>query len=163
MAIGPKKISAIVMDNASSMMNARKRISKKYPHIVNMRCIVHFVNLITKDILSKKFSPVYSSIIYIFTVLKLELIQPNLKFLGHNFANKIVKNCNTISRFFKTSHKAGHVLNEIAKEYKIEGGGLSTYTPTRWTSMYETTNGVVRLKRALEKVKIIIRLLIFNY
>ena len=145
------------------MMNARKRISEKYPHIINMRCIVHFVNLITKDILSKKFSPVYSSIIYIFTVLKLELIQPNLKFLGHNFANKIVKNCNTISRFFKTSHKAGHILNEIAKEYKIEGGGLSTYTPTRWTSMYETTNGVVRLKRALEKVRIIIRLLIFNY
>jgi hypothetical protein len=106
---------------------------------------------------------VYSSIIYIFTVLKLELIQPNLKFLGHNFANKIVKNCNTISRFFKTSHKAGHVLNEIAKEYKIEGGGLSMYTPTRWTSMYETTNGVVRLKRALEKVRIIIHLLIFNY
>jgi hypothetical protein len=163
MAIGPKKVSAIVTDNASSMMNARKRISEKYPHIVNMRCIVHFVNLITKDILSKKFSPVYSSIIYIFTVLKLELIQPNLKFLGHNFANKIVKNCNTICRFFKTSHKAGHVLNEIAKEYKIEGGGLSTYTPTRWTSMYETTNGVVRLKRVLEKVRIIIRLLIFNY
>ena len=68
-----------------------------------------------------------------------------------------------ISRFFKNSHKAGHVLNEIAKEYKIEGGGLRTYTPTRWTSMYETTNGVVRLKRALEKVRIIIRLLIFNY
>src|SRR2546429_9865145 len=138
MVIGPKKVLAIVTDNASSMMNSRKRISEKYPHIINMRCIVHFVNLITKDILSKKFSPVYySSIIYIFTVLKLELIQPNLKFLGHNFANKIVKNCNTtISRFFKTSHKAGHVLNEIAKEYKIEGGGLSTYTPTRWTSMY---------------------------
>jgi hypothetical protein len=52
-AIGPKKFSAIVTDNASSMMNARKNISEKYPHIVNMRCIVHFVNLITKDILSK--------------------------------------------------------------------------------------------------------------
>jgi hypothetical protein len=52
-AIGLKKFSAIVTDNASSMMNARKNISEKYPHIVNMRCIVHFVNLITKDILSK--------------------------------------------------------------------------------------------------------------
>ena len=67
MAIGPKKGSAIVTDNASSMINAQKCISEKYPHIVNMRCIVHFVNLITKDILSKfKFSPLYSSIIYIF-------------------------------------------------------------------------------------------------
>jgi len=53
MAIGPKKFSAIVTDNASSMVNARKSISEKYPHIINMRCIVHFVNLITKDILSK--------------------------------------------------------------------------------------------------------------
>ena len=68
-----------------------------------------------------------------------------------------------ISRFFKTSHKAGHILNEIAKEYKIEGGGLSTYTPTRWMSMYKTTNGIVRLKRVLEKVRTIIHLLILNY
>ena len=68
-----------------------------------------------------------------------------------------------IFHFFKTSYKAGHILNEIAKAYKIEGRGLRTYTPTRWTLMYKTTNGVVRLKRALEKVRIIIRLLIFNY
>ena len=60
MAIDPKKVSAIITDNASSMMNARKHISKKYSHIINMHCIVHFVNLITKDILSKfKFSPLY--------------------------------------------------------------------------------------------------------
>ena len=104
----------------------------------------------------------YILIIYIFIKTR-TLIQANFKFLGHNFANRIVKNCNIISRFFKTSHKAGHILNEIIKEYNIEGDGLSTYTPTRWTSMYETTNGVVRLKRALEKVRIIIRLLIFNY
>src|SRR6202030_416465 len=52
-AIDPKKFSAIVTDNASAMVNAQKCISEKYPHIVNMRCIVHFVNLITKDILSK--------------------------------------------------------------------------------------------------------------
>jgi hypothetical protein len=53
MAVDPKKFSAIVTDNALSMMNTQKLISEKYPHIVNMRCIVHFVNLITKDILSK--------------------------------------------------------------------------------------------------------------
>ena len=52
-AIGLKKFSAIVTDNASNMVNARKCISEKYSHILNMRCIVHFVNLITKDILSK--------------------------------------------------------------------------------------------------------------
>ena len=104
----------------------------------------------------------YTLIIYIFIKTR-TLIQANFKFLGHNFANRIVKNCNIISCFFKTSHKAGHVLNEIVKEYNIEGGELSTYTPTRWTSMYETTNGVVRLKRALEKVRIINYLFIIIY
>lgn len=52
-AIGPKKFAAIVSDNAIAIANARKNISEKYPHILNIRCIAHFVNLITKDILGK--------------------------------------------------------------------------------------------------------------
>lgn len=47
---------------------------------------------------------------------------------------------------------AGSVLRDYIKEYNIEGGGLSTYTPTRWTSVFETTNAIVRLKVPLEKV-----------
>ena len=47
---------------------------------------------------------------------------------------------------------AGSVLKKYIEEYNIGGGGLATYTPTRWTSMFETTNSIVRLKRALEKV-----------
>jgi hypothetical protein len=49
--IGPKKFSAVVTDNASAIANARKHISEKYPHILNIRCVAHYVNLITKDIL----------------------------------------------------------------------------------------------------------------
>jgi len=52
-AIGPKKFAAVVSDNASAIANARKHISEKYPYILNIRCIAHFVNLITKDILGK--------------------------------------------------------------------------------------------------------------
>ena len=55
-AIGSKNFSAVVSDNASAIANARKHISEKYPHILNIRCIVHFVNLITKDILGNFFS-----------------------------------------------------------------------------------------------------------
>lgn len=54
-AIGPKKFSAVVTDNASAIANARKYISEKYPYIINVRCITHFVNLITKDILGTNF------------------------------------------------------------------------------------------------------------
>ena len=78
-------------------------------------------------------------------------------------ANNIIRYCNIISRFFKTSHKANAVLKQFTKEYGIEGGGLQTYCPTRWTSMFDTTDAIVRLKRPLEKVSIITYLLIiFN-
>ena len=47
---------------------------------------------------------------------------------------------------------AGSVLQDYIKEYNIEGGGLPTYILTRWTSVFETINAIVRLKRPLEKV-----------
>jgi len=104
------------------MVSARKHISEKYPYILDIRCIAHFVNLITKDILE------------------------------YDFASKIVKKCNIISRFFKMSHRAGAILDKYMKEYNVEGGGLRIYTPTRWTSMFETTDAVYRLRRPLEKI-----------
>jgi len=54
-AVGLKRFAAVVSDNASAIANARKHISEKYPHILNIYCIVHFVNLITKDILGNLF------------------------------------------------------------------------------------------------------------
>ena len=54
--IGSKRFVAVVSDNASAIANVRKHISKKYPYILNIHCIVHFVNLITKDILGNFFS-----------------------------------------------------------------------------------------------------------
>jgi len=46
MKIGPKKISAIVSDNAANIVVARSEISTKYPTIMNLKCIVHCFNLI---------------------------------------------------------------------------------------------------------------------
>jgi hypothetical protein len=51
--VGPEKFAAVVSDNASAIAAARRRISESYPHIMNIRCIAHFVNLISKDILGK--------------------------------------------------------------------------------------------------------------
>jgi hypothetical protein len=53
LAIEPKKFAAVVSDNATAIAIARKQISDKYPYILNVRCIAHFINLITKDILGK--------------------------------------------------------------------------------------------------------------
>ena len=51
--VGQEKFAAIVSDNASAIAAARQKISESYPHIINIRCIAHFVNLISKDILGK--------------------------------------------------------------------------------------------------------------
>ena len=60
--VGPKKFSAIVTDNAAAIANVQKQISEKYPHILNIRCIAHYINLITKDVLGMymiNFSNIY--------------------------------------------------------------------------------------------------------
>jgi len=51
--IGCSKFSAIVTDNASNMKLARQIIHKRHPKILNLNCVAHCVNLISKDILSK--------------------------------------------------------------------------------------------------------------
>ena len=53
--IGLKNFSAVISDNASAIANVQKYISEKYSYILNIRCIVHFINLITKDILDNFF------------------------------------------------------------------------------------------------------------
>lgn len=45
------KVGALVTDNAANVRLARDIITKEYPHILNLRCIAHFINLITKSIL----------------------------------------------------------------------------------------------------------------
>ena len=54
-AVGSKNFSAVVLDNTSAIANVQKHISEKYPHILNIYCIVYFVNLIIKDILDNFF------------------------------------------------------------------------------------------------------------
>ena len=54
-AVGSKRFAAVVSDNASAIASAQKHIFERYPHIRNIRCVVHFVNLITKDILGNFF------------------------------------------------------------------------------------------------------------
>jgi len=75
--VGPENFSAIVSDAEANVQNARKIITEKYPNILNIRYIVHSINLISKDICNT------------------------------SFANKILTRCNTIVTFFKRSHQGG--------------------------------------------------------
>ena len=74
--------------------------------------------------------------------------------LEHSFSKHILKYCNILSRFFKTSYQGGFLLNTYINEMRISGGGLKKYCETRWTSSYETISSVARLQEPLEKVNI---------
>lgn len=65
-------------------------------------------------------------------------------------ARQTIKSCNRIISFFKLSH-IGKLLAD-ATTLQIEGGGLKTYSETRWTSMYEAANSVSRLRIALKNI-----------
>ncbi|CAG8765698.1 14405_t:CDS:2, partial [Cetraspora pellucida] len=54
--IGPEKFIGVISDNASAIAAAHRQINQKYPSIINLHCIVYFVNLISHDILKCKLS-----------------------------------------------------------------------------------------------------------
>jgi len=45
-----------VTDAGSNVHSARKLISEKNPHILNIKCIAHSLNLITKDLIKHTFA-----------------------------------------------------------------------------------------------------------
>jgi hypothetical protein len=61
-------------------------------------------------------------------------------------------NCNSIIKFFKMSHICNDLLSKSADNLRIEGGGLKYFIKTRWTTMYDATYSIVRMRRALEEV-----------
>jgi hypothetical protein len=110
--IGNKKILAIVSDNGANVALARHLICSKYKNIMNLRCIAHCYNLISKDILK------------------------------HTFAERMIQRANRVVQFFKKSHKAAAILKETIKQHEISGGGLKTYVETRWTSVHECVSSI---------------------
>jgi hypothetical protein len=44
------------------------------------------------------------------------------------------------------------LLKDAIEQKSIQGGGLKTYVETRWTTVYECTSSIWRLKDALQHV-----------
>ncbi|GBC46481.2 ribonuclease H-like domain-containing protein [Rhizophagus irregularis DAOM 181602=DAOM 197198] len=120
--IGPEKVSALVTDNAANCVKAREIVTNQFPNIIDLQCIAHFVNLVTKQIME------------------------------HDLAKITISGCNQITSFFKRSHIVGKLLTDTTTTLQIVGGRLKTYFETRWTSMYEAVSSVSRLRMALEHV-----------
>jgi len=68
------KFSAIVTDGATNVNLARLLITYKYKHILDLFCIAHCINLISKDITK------------------------------HSFANNLIVNCNIIVKTNEVSY-----------------------------------------------------------
>ena len=99
--IGKDKFCSIVSDHASNVVLAKELVSKKYPHILPIRCIAHHIHLLSSDI------------------IKLD------------WAANIISNCKKIVKFFKKSHASGAYLQQEIIENIIKGGGLKSYIATR--------------------------------
>lgn len=124
--VGSEKFVAIVSDNGSNVASARGLIAQKYPNIINVRCIAHCFNLISSDIV--------------------KIPQ----------AKDLIRRANIVTKFFKYSTLASSQLQEAISLKNIQGGGLKTYVETRWTTVYECTSSIWRLKDALQHVCICI-------
>lgn len=129
--IGVQKFVGIVTDAGSNVHSARNLISTKFPHILNIRCIAHSLNLITKDLIK------------------------------HPFAKRIIQWCTAIVTYFKKSHRPKELLDLKILEKRIAGGGLKTYLDTRWTTVYEMLDSISRLEICLKEVLLYIILIIF--
>jgi len=82
--IGPKKVSAIVLDNASNMVLAKNLIAKEFLHIISIRCIAHHINLLTSDIMKLEFAKdTINKVckIYYFILLKKNFFKTKLLFI----------------------------------------------------------------------------------
>ncbi|GES99151.1 ribonuclease H-like domain-containing protein [Rhizophagus clarus] len=95
--LGSDKFAAIVTDNASNCQVARQNIHETYPHIWNIRCAAHAINLIASDL------------------VKLEPIK------------KFINECGKINQYFSTSHASNALLKQGFTNMKIQGGGLQTW------------------------------------
>jgi hypothetical protein len=131
--IGAEKISAIVSDNGANVAAARSIIHKNYPSIIDLRCIAHCFNLLSQNILK---SP---------------------------FGERIIKLCNILCHFFRSSHIGVALLDNAIKEKAIKGGGIKPYVKTQWTTMHECADSIVCLKPAFNHISIKCPLLLIFY
>ena len=128
-SIGKDKIAGLVTDGAANCKMARRLINEKYPRVITMWCIAHHLNLISKDICK------------------------------HKFALSTINKCQTLVSFFLRSHQGMGALRESIDNLQIKGGGIKTSTKTRWSTIYDCCESIVRLRSAFEDVSIKINLI----
>jgi len=79
-------VAALVTDNAANMKKVHTEVRVKYPQIVSLRCMPHFINLITEDIMK------------------------------HEWAVSSLKTCQSIVTYFGSHHRPNALLAECRSD-----------------------------------------------
>ncbi len=103
---------------------AKRLINEQFQHIMPIRCIAHYINLLTTDI------------------CKLE------------FAQLILKKCMKLVRYFKASYRTGETLKNKIMDNMIGGSRLKGYCQTRWTTAFDCASSVLKYEEVLKNVSI---------
>jgi len=84
--LGKENIAALVTDDAANMKAMRAEVSVKFPNIIGLRCMPHFINLITGDIMK------------------------------HDWAAGLLKTCQSIVNYFSSHHRPNALLTQYRSE-----------------------------------------------
>ena len=120
--VGVSKFCAVVSDHATNVALAKKLIAEKYPSILPMRCITHYINLLSNDI------------------IKLSWVE------------NIINECKEVINYFKRSHTANAFIQEEILNNMIKGDGLKKHVKTRWITAFDCTDSIIRCESAIKNV-----------
>ena len=119
--IGSDKVAALVTDNAANIKKVRTEVRVKYPQIVSLRYMPHFINLITEDIIKHEWA-----------VSSIKTFQSIVTYFGrHHRPNALLTECRSdgepqLSSYVKTRwYSAGTCIlsvlqNENATSHEAE-------------------------------------------
>ncbi|CAG8827376.1 19236_t:CDS:2 [Gigaspora margarita] len=126
-----EKFAAIVTDSGSNCRGAHRITNHDYPHVLDLRCIAHLINLIAEDFkisgyITRFFNKSHLSNRLIddeIRAMKIKRIQTNYEYI---LTNELVKNTINNDNFFINCH----YINQIIQPVKICIGRLEARTAT---------------------------------
>ncbi|GBC01879.1 hypothetical protein RclHR1_43670001 [Rhizophagus clarus] len=72
----------------------------------------------------------------------------------HTFVADTVRKVGVIHQYFTMSHAPCQFLKDAIKILQIKGRGLKSHTKTRWSTMWDCINSIVRLEFAFARVTV---------
>jgi hypothetical protein len=118
-----------------------------------------FVGLVTDGaancvVARRKINEKYPNIFTMWCVAHhLNLLSKDL--CNHEFAENTIKKCQILVKFFKKSHLGMAALRESMNKLQIKSG-IKTFTKTRWSTIFDVCDTILRLRSAFENVRFII-------